>query len=100
MRVLRLDGLAGGELTAHCHSAGVLVIPRSIIRTPYTVPVPMSVEVSPNLEDLLVHGVQKKARDRICHDPESTIEGKSTNERRLGFYRTTSLKWPTQSQGK
>ena len=45
----------------------------------------MPVEVSPNVEDLLVHGAQKKARDRIYHDPESTIEGKSTNERRLGF---------------
>ena len=67
------------------HGTDVLVIPRSITRIPHPRPVPMSVEVGPNLEDLLVHGAQKKARDRISRDPECTIEGKSTNERCLGF---------------
>ena len=43
----------------------------------------MLVEVGSNFENPLVHGAQKKARDRVCHDPESTIEGKPTNERHL-----------------
>ena len=75
---------------AYGHVANVLVMlvllaPRGIIRISHPRPVSMLVEVGSNFENPLVHGAQKKARDRVCHDPESTIEGKPTNKRRLGF---------------
>ena len=46
----------------------------------------MPVKIGPSCEGPFVHGAQKKAWDRVCHDPESTADGEEpTNERRFGL---------------
>ena len=88
--MFRFGGLVGDKLMADGHVADVLVtvvivIPRGIIRATCNGPVSVPVKIGPNCESPLVGGSQKKARDRVCYDPESTTEGGSTNEQRLGF---------------